>query len=82
VQRLRRFLKAHGSRIRTPGARSFETEGEAIECGLVDFSFLGFKIPIFLNRTCIEWLRQLLAPPDREKSRTVVAVAQYRNKPI
>jgi hypothetical protein len=33
VQRLRRFLKEHGSRIRTPEARSFETEGEAIEFG-------------------------------------------------
>jgi hypothetical protein len=34
LQRLRRFLKEHGSRIRTPEARSFETEGEAIESEL------------------------------------------------
>jgi hypothetical protein len=33
VQHLSRFLKEHGSRIRTPEARSFETEGEVIESG-------------------------------------------------
>jgi hypothetical protein len=31
VQRLRRFPEEHGTRIRTPEARGFETEGEAIE---------------------------------------------------
>jgi hypothetical protein len=31
---LRKFLEEHGTRIGTPEARTFETEGEAIESGL------------------------------------------------
>jgi hypothetical protein len=31
LQRLRKFLEAHGTRIATPDDRNFETEGEAIE---------------------------------------------------
>jgi hypothetical protein len=34
LQRLRKFLEEHGTRIATPEDRSFETEGEAIESGL------------------------------------------------
>jgi hypothetical protein len=34
LQRLRKFLEEHGTRIGTPEDRSFETEGEAIESGL------------------------------------------------
>jgi hypothetical protein len=34
LQRLRKFLEAHGTRIATPDDRNFETEGEAIESGL------------------------------------------------
>jgi hypothetical protein len=34
LQRLRNFLEEHGTRIGTPEARTFETEGEAIESGL------------------------------------------------
>jgi hypothetical protein len=34
LQRLRKFLEEHGTRIGTPEARTFETEGEAIESGL------------------------------------------------
>jgi hypothetical protein len=34
LQRLRKFLEEHGTRIPTPEARSFESEGEAIESGL------------------------------------------------
>jgi hypothetical protein len=33
LQRLRKFLEEHGTRIGTPEDRSFETEGEAIESG-------------------------------------------------
>jgi hypothetical protein len=33
LQRLRKFLEEHGTRIGTPKDRSFETEGEAIESG-------------------------------------------------
>jgi hypothetical protein len=33
LQRLRKFLEEHGTRIATPEDRSFETEGEAIESG-------------------------------------------------
>jgi hypothetical protein len=33
LQRLRKFLEQHGTRIGTPEARTFETEGEAIEAG-------------------------------------------------
>jgi hypothetical protein len=33
VQRLRKFLEQHGTRIATPDERNFETEGEAIESG-------------------------------------------------
>ena len=31
---MRKFLEANGARISLPDARSFETEGEAIESGL------------------------------------------------
>jgi hypothetical protein len=34
LQRLRKFLEAHGTRIATPNDRNFESEGEAIESGL------------------------------------------------
>jgi hypothetical protein len=34
LQRLRKFLEANGARIGIPDARTFETEGEAIESGL------------------------------------------------
>jgi hypothetical protein len=34
LQRLRKFLEEHGTRIATPDDRNFETEGEAIESGL------------------------------------------------
>ena len=34
LQRLRKFLEEHGTRIGTPEARTFETEGDAIESGL------------------------------------------------
>ena len=34
LQRLRKFLEAHGARISVPDDRTFETEGEAIESGL------------------------------------------------
>jgi hypothetical protein len=34
LQRLRKFLEQHGTRIGTPEDRNFETEGEAIESGL------------------------------------------------
>jgi hypothetical protein len=34
LQRLRKFLEEHGTRVGTPEARTFETEGEAIESGL------------------------------------------------
>jgi len=34
LQRLRKFLQAHGTRIATPDDRNFETEGEAIESAL------------------------------------------------
>jgi hypothetical protein len=34
LQRLRKFLEQHGTRIGTPEDRPFETEGEAIESGL------------------------------------------------
>ena len=34
LQRLRKFLEAHGARINVPNDRNFETEGEAIESGL------------------------------------------------
>ena len=34
IQRLRKFLDAHGARISVPDDRSFETEGEALESGL------------------------------------------------
>jgi hypothetical protein len=34
LQRLRKFLEAHGVRISIPDDRNFETEGEAIESGL------------------------------------------------
>jgi hypothetical protein len=34
LQRLRKFLEAHGARISIPEDRSFETEGNAIESGL------------------------------------------------
>jgi hypothetical protein len=33
-RRLRKLLKAHGTRIATPDDRSFESEGEAIESAL------------------------------------------------
>lgn len=33
LQRLRKFLEAHGARISVPDDRNFETEGEAIESG-------------------------------------------------
>jgi hypothetical protein len=33
LQRLRKFLEEHGTRIATPEERSSETEGEAIESG-------------------------------------------------
>jgi hypothetical protein len=33
LQRLRKFLIEHGTRIGTPEARTFDTEGEAIESG-------------------------------------------------
>jgi hypothetical protein len=34
LQRLRKFLEAHGARISIPDDRSFESEGEAIQSGL------------------------------------------------
>ncbi|HET9377251.1 MAG TPA: hypothetical protein VFO40_19905 [Chthoniobacterales bacterium] len=34
LQRLRKFLEAHGTRIAPPDDRNFETEGKAIESGL------------------------------------------------
>jgi hypothetical protein len=34
LQRLRKFLEEHGTRIGTPEARTFETEGDAIESDL------------------------------------------------
>jgi hypothetical protein len=34
LQRLRKFLEAHGARISIPDERNFETEGKAIESGL------------------------------------------------
>ena len=34
LQRLRKFLEAHGTRIATPDDRNFETEGEAIASAL------------------------------------------------
>ena len=34
LQRLRKFLEAHGARISVPDDRNFETEGEVIESGL------------------------------------------------
>jgi hypothetical protein len=34
LQRLRKFLEAHGARISIPDDRNFETEGEAIESGV------------------------------------------------
>jgi hypothetical protein len=34
LQRLRKFLEAHGARISVPDDRNFETEGAAIESGL------------------------------------------------
>ena len=33
LQRLRKFLEQHGTRIGTPEDRTFETEGEVIESG-------------------------------------------------
>jgi hypothetical protein len=33
LQRLRKLLEEHGTRIATPADRSFETEGEVIESG-------------------------------------------------
>jgi hypothetical protein len=33
LQRLRKFLEEHGTRIGTPEDRTFETEGEVIESG-------------------------------------------------
>ena len=33
LQRLRKFLKEHGTRVGTPEDRTFETEGEVIESG-------------------------------------------------
>jgi hypothetical protein len=34
LQRLRKFLEEHGTRIAIPDDRNFESEGEAIESGL------------------------------------------------
>jgi hypothetical protein len=34
LQRLRKFLEAHGARISIPDDRNFESEGEALESGL------------------------------------------------
>jgi hypothetical protein len=34
LQRLRKFLEQHGTRVEIPDDRNFESEGEAIESGL------------------------------------------------